>query len=598
MQIEEVKAQLIVRMDDCFANPLMIMRQKKVIADLRAASTASELAEAFCGYLYLMPRPDRVAKWGLDRLIDPAIWSQCGVLFNPGTITDDFPESSYCVVGSDKEQTLTLEADKEIIYLGNGRVEAYAGTAELLGESATAHVYDQAKAYLYNRSQGYAYDQAKLICCDQSRGQANDNAVVRGLDQSFVMAAKGTPTVFAQDQAQLFVLSGAPILHLTDSARGYLNLEYTPTRPIKVSLSGECLLFEKALDKGAIQVEMARTDTRLKHRKFLPEIDELQPTREFTGVWVRGDQVGLADMSTQHLVIPRLVCPTGVDNPTPLVEPMELGRLKTALLDLGCPGYKPELVAAIQEASDERGMCQLLAPHLPVLVGQGLDGAFLRSHFTEEALEESLIHAFDYPEACRYNGRSRGLHQFFGEQMVQAHRYNGEVIGYECTRVISDRGDQPVSIRQSANGLALGQGHLLAHEESKAIAIDAAILCAFDAAVVRYEGRSSGVVSVRANAVCYGQSSVQADGKAVLRLYDESRAEVTDQVGVLALGNNEVVADGHAVVGYVTHRKDVHPSIVVRSESVEVCPLTRGASLTRFAKLLDGVRDTSQRPIR
>ena len=73
---------------------------------------------------------------------------------------------------------------------------------------------------------------------------------------------------------------------------------------------------------------------------------------------------------------------------------------------------------------------------------------------------------------------------------------------------------------------------------------------------------------------------------------------MTDHVGVLVLGNNEVVADGHAVVGYVTHREDVHPSIVVRSESVEVCPLTRGASLTRFAKLLDGVRDTSQRPKR
>lgn len=598
MTVEAVKERLVSLLNLPTAVPLLPGEREKIIEQVKTATTASELAEGVCFYLVDLARSYKVADWGLDQMISPSVWRKLGVLFNPVTIPADGPDS-YCVICSGSNPMVEQQVNKHVTYIGHPFILVYEGTAVVLNTASKVDVYNDAKAYVHGYSSAFAHDQAHLVCCDHAKGEANDLSTVHGTDQSFVVAMSGQPVVYAQDQAQLLAFGGEPSIYLTDSSRGFIDIDYQPKEPIQVQVSGECLLYARGLSESDIQIKVSNRGERLQRSEFFPALEQRVPTAGFTGTVIRGEQLRQSDSLVQELFVPRLLfsyadrinnevrcsCVLYTDSlRLARVEPMDIDQLKRDLIGLRCPSMKDVLLTQILQATTEKELCQIIAPHLPVLVEQGVDGGFLRAHFTEETLESCLIHAFDRPDYERENYATFGLHQFFGHQLVQAHRYNGEVVGYERTVVVNDLGNKSVSICQYAMGLVVGRGKLHAHDHSSALVVDRGCIVAGGQSKVRLEGCSKGYAAYAAHAECFGSSFIEGAEGAVVHLFDKSQAYVEDQVWVAAEGVNTITAMGQVLIGYPAFQKKVKPTIKAESDQVRVIPFGKSREYAEFVQ--------------
>ncbi|MGM9796080.1 MAG: hypothetical protein ACI3ZY_00595 [Parabacteroides sp.] len=557
MTIDQSKQEILSLLGRCPSHPLDERVRAELATGLSGASTASELAEYVADYI-----GELFETYGYE-LIDvlkltltPQVWQKLGVLFNPLNIPADGPDSYIAL--HDGAYVVEQAVDKCVIYYGDPLLSVGAGEAHVMDSANDIQVNNQAKAYVYGSTRCRAYDQAEVFYRDQSRGEAFHDAVVHACDRSYVIVGHDRVPLYAQDQAMFLASYGSPTIHMSGHCRGYINLDSYPRTPVRVQLADSCVLYAKGLREEDIQIK----------------------EESFKGTIIRGEGLEPAEGMLMDLIIPEALR-RGVREDR-LEVPLPLEQLKADL----CVYLPEDRFYAISHATSETEVCQRMTPYIQTMVDNGLTGAFLRSHFTEESLNANGIHAFSAPR-LEPDLSAADTHYFFGEQLVQASDFPHMVLGFEKTLVIANGPSQYVLLQQEASGIALGSGQLQAYGSGQVLGLDASHVRVDEKVEARLLGNSHGWACGQSRVYGYDSSEVVGQGQASLVLCHESRATVHDQVRVLVGGHNEIIAHGDATIGYNPQNVYVHPTIKKESEGVKVLELDTPEAFRQFTQLFD-----------
>lgn len=557
MTIDQSKQEVLSLLNRYPSHPLDERVRSELATGLSGASTASELAACVADYI-----GELFEAYGYE-LIDvlkltltPQVWQKQGVLFNPLNIPADGPDSYIAL--HDGAYVVEQAVDKCVTYYGDPFLSVGAGEAHVMDSANDIQVNNQAKVYVYGATRCNAYDQAEVFYRDQSRGEAFHDEVVHACDRSYVIVGHDRVTLYAQDQAMFLASYGSPTIYMSGHTRGYINMDGYPQTPVRVELTDSCVLYAKGLREDDIQIS----------------------EENFKGTIIRGEGLEAAEGMLMDLIIPN-ASRRGVREDR-LEVPLPLDQLKADL----CVYLPEDRFYAISQATSETEVCQRITPYMQTMVDNGLTGAFLRSHFTEESLNANSIHAFSAPK-LEPDLSVADTHYFFGEQLVQASDFPHMVMGFEKTLVIANGPSQYVLLQQEASGIAVGSGQLQAYGSGQVLGLDASHVRVDEKVEARLLGNSHGWACGQSRIFGYDSSEVVGQDQASLVLCHESRATVHGQVRVLVGGHNEIIAHGEATIGYNPQNVYVHPTIKKESEGVKVLELDTPEAFRQFTQLFD-----------
>ncbi len=568
MQLDHSKEAIIFLLGRTPSRPMDGKVCERICGELRVVSTASELAACVKSYI-----PALFEAYSYDLLdalqptLSSAVWRDHGVLFYPTEIPDRGP-NEFVVIG-DGNRVVRQNVEKEVTYCGDVIVNVSCGVAHVMDTASWVNVSNHAKADVHGHTRTNVYDQAQVSYHDFAKGAAYDNAVIHAHDYSLVDAGHDNVTLHAHDQSQFYVGLGQPEIFVDGSARGYIGVESIPTRPIVIHASGEGLLYVKGVQPEHIVVQ----------------------TSHYVGTVIRGEDLSHAEGLAMDIVIPRFGNTTLEE--AGILQPLELDVVKEELLPY-LNGVGSSMKQEVLRASNEREICQLLAASMSTLITNGLTGDFLRRHFTEGALEDSLIHAYNRTEAERLNRSAAGTHHFFGSQLVHGDWYGGSVIGHERVAVIGDQRRNTIMLDQEACGITLNNGHITAYGQSKTLCLDDSSVQTNDQAMAQLQGHSRAWCYGQSHIHGYGRSYVDALDDAVVYLNDKCSATVNDRVRVLAEGENFIHAKGESVIGYAPFHPSVKVTVAKDSDHAKVIAFSNSKEYIDYRNSLDRRRQQDQ----
>ena len=550
MNLENSKERLKSLLEKRPESPLSPAVHEDLIACLDDCSTASEFAARVAKYI-----PDLFKAYSYELIdtlkgtLSPMVWLNNGVLINPDSIPLEGPDK-LIVLGNG---LVRQNVEKEVTYLGDMIVNVSAGVAHVWDTYKYVNVELNGKVIAHGHTRVNAYDQAEVSCYDFSKVTAYDGVVVHAYDRSCAVGIHDDVTLFAHDQAQFYVNLGQPEIFMYDSARGCMEVESNPLRPIKVHLNGMGLLYAKAIHPEDIQL-----------------LDE-----GFSGTIIRGENTPKMDSVMMEVVVPRYAKTDKEE--VGIAEPLPLSELKQELDSWMGDNYPP-----LDRCTNETEVCALLRTFLPSFLDKGMTGEFLRSHFTKAALEANLIHAFSQTEASIQDRDVTKTHYFFGSQLVHGDFYKGNVDCYEQCLLVSAKGSHVQKVGDQAQAIVVEQGKVIAKDRSRVVSFDNGRVQAFDRSTAIMNGNS--VVVSYDQAIVYGHQDAYVNAKhdSIVFMDDRANATVDDRVRVLAEGKNHVTARGGAVVGYADYHPRVDVSVTMQSEHAKEVKLNTHKQYTNF----------------
>lgn len=539
--------------------PVQPLPQGEILSQVNLADTASELAGVVAKtFPQLFKAYGHELTQTLSATLTPALWQSQGVLLHPSSIPADGPEAYWVIAGT---TPIAQEVDKTVTYLGDVTATISAGTAHIMDSKKEVEAMGHAKVYAYGTSQVNGYDESEVFYRDRSRGLAKDLAIVHANDRSYIVVSGGAVTLYAHDMAQYQVIDGRTTVIADGSSRGLVAPIPQFNDCIRVHLSEQCLLFTQKEAHQAIKVE----------------------TENFSGTILSWDSKPIDTVKLLDVCVPRFKEPSPKE--TGLVRPLDfkvlLNDLK-AFIDRHMPTLETSL---IYRSHDERTLCAHMLPLLPQLIANGMTGEFLRTHFSEQTLEEHLIHAFSRPEAVRTNRHAPGTHYFFGNQLVHASRYGGNVVCYEKALLIADKKRDLLKVDGQAIGITMGTVPLEVKGEGGAITLDYSHITAGDQAHAYAYGESFVTATGHAYVEAHQSAGVEADDHCKVYMTGEASAQLTGYVKAMVQDTNDVVADEHVIVGY----REIHPGrkdvVKALAPTVQVHKLNTEKAREQFSAL-------------
>ena len=185
----------------------------------------------------------------------------------------------------------------------------------------------------------------------------------------------------------------------------------------------------------------------------------------------------------------------------------------------------------------------------------------------------------------RTNRHAPGTHYFFGDQLVHASRYGGNVVCYEKALLIADKKRDLLKVDGQAIGITMGTVPLEVKGEGGAITLDYSHITAGDHARVSAYGESFVTATGHAYVEAHQSVGVEADDHCKVYMTGEASAQLSGYVKAMVQDTNDVVADEHVIVGY----REIHPGrkdvVKALSPTVQVHKLNTEKAREQFSAL-------------
>ena len=503
---------------------------------LSAADTVTEVAQVLREEMHHLHKAHGQAlyQW-LERAIAPEVWASIGVLFHPERIPAGL--DAYTVFGDGSVRTeQTTEA--KVDYYGDVELRVTQGTAVVWDSQRPIEAVERGVVYAMKDAEVVARDDARLDLYDRARAVVYDRAETHARARSFVEVGGGTPSVYADQQAQVYVEAGAPRLFLSECVRALIGRDEACSSPTQVTASGECLI---AL--------YGKEDAE----------EPLLTAEDFKGRLLRFTEGQLPLEVLQGFIVPRCHQTAKAYN-EPRGESLMVEPIKQGLLPY-LPVWRCDWDAErFERARNEGEVCEVLADYLPEMVDRGLTGALLRDLFTEECLCQHRIYtSFDIDEWLVRREETMRPSFFFGDQLVLGAHYPADKLyAFEQALVVADRPGQLVVVDQTAQAIGCGAGLVEAKGQAEVLGLGESVTLATGSAAVWLAERASCRAGGDARVTAYGSTKVEGLERARVLLEGHNEATVGDQCRVVASPEAQVKADGAAevAVGYSSERVD------------------------------------------
>ena len=423
MEFSKSKQVLVALLEDYGVDP-----ERVSVFLLHESQTATELADYVALHftdLYQVLK-SALCEYVIKSLT-PEVWAESDVLVNPTSIPFDYDDLvDYIVVGDGSVKTKQDQC-VNATYYGNVDLEVVDGYATVIDTIHPVHVAGRCEVSVGGHTQVYGHGYSFFTLKEHSRAVLEGAGDVFVTDNAFLESKSGKPVITASGRAQYLISGGSADIDQTESARGAILNVTNANESYKVAFMGDGLLFLEDAQVGNVEVDL------LGHGMVVADYPTVVVKNQFLD-WIVPRHKGGVEVSK--------CC---------LMEPLCMNRLKEDLKPyaMEMKGLAKDLAAC----KDEHEVVSAIHRYLPDMVAKGLNGDFLRNHFTYQALcGENIFVADDRHSTCRPMG---GYKVFcFDNVLVNVHNSAHMVYAYEQSIVLAD-GDK-VTVLAAQNSLAFG----------------------------------------------------------------------------------------------------------------------------------------------
>ena len=465
------------------------------------------------------------------------------ILINPETI----PQTGYMdlTVFFTEPCEITVAHPATMYVYGDVKLTMRQGKAHVYTTKFVSEAYGDSFMYMYNLTSAVAHDRATVYLDDRARCLARDHSRIKAWGSAFV-EARDESDVAMLGYGQLLITSGCPHVELEDYSRGYILLTEPVKKPLRVTLVGQSLLYASV--------------TRAQDLILTPY--------HYYGTIIRGEEHD-SDLrqAMKERIVPQYA--HAFVEEKPLMRALDLSVIVDDLRR-----FLPEPSSDTGIVLNERCfnfpdyellLCAWVARHFEELARRGLDGRFLRTHFTPETLEANGLFAFAQQHSweCRL---PMNEWRFFSDQYITN---------------LEDH-----QLRERAVGT---MGSFTLHDRATAILVDKQSCTALDHAAVIGLDKSNVTLRDGSSAKLYDTATANAEGQAKLWLHGHNKAHVSGHCVVLTEGKSSIVqkdtskgSDNTVVVGEVTDKGT--SATVKESPTMSVVKLSDKAQYQQFIK--------------
>lgn len=541
MNVEESIEALL----DLYEHNTAAMRHREIenfVDRMNLADTASEVADAVTFNFRILH------KYGKDAFLDwvrnsfsKEFWEVSGVLINPTLIPKRFSEGVIVVADGSVQTKQTV--DMPVDYYGDVDLIVDKGRAWIADTKNLVKAKDSATVEAHGRTNIVAEGFSVLTLNDRARASIKDDVEVDTFDHAFVESVGGETRITTFGQSGVLVSGGSADVVMYNSSRGAFLGEDGNENQVKVDVES----------KGVVYVG--------------PNLDKDLEINQTDGV-LRGKDLAIAPEEMIDFILPEHK-DNSIQFGGAIEIPLALDKLKKDLEAFFAADKFDYLRFDLHEAKDERRVCELVARELPSLMEQGLDGDFLRSHFTQDTLEKNRIYldryGFDWVPEDTHNKPS----YFFGDQLVDQQLFLGPVFAYENT-LLRGKGDNQVILNDSARAICDNSGKVFANDQSQAIALNKTDVRANDKAKVSLLNQSTGNATDHAYVKAYDESLVAGFKHCKAELYGKSTMIANDDNQVLLLGTNKITVLGRTEVAFANYEGADRAEIYLKSDNMAI----------------------------
>ena len=236
---------------------------------------------------------------------------------------------------------------------------------------------------------------------------------------------------------------------------------------------------------------------------------------------------------------------------------------------------------AILSGKDEKAVAQVVYQHIPDLVKNGLDGKFLRDHFTYDTLIQNNIHV-DEDKYHPNQASGKDCQYVFGSQTVNSFGRPEKIVCYENTMLIANSNERLYVLRQNASAFGMGNAYILAQDSSRAFGADHSWIQAAGSAFV--VGLQSTTIKSRGDvqARVFDDASIWSSGHGQIFLFHKATASASEECRIISVCQNEITATGDVEVAQLTYLERSEPRFSEASEVKEAFKLSSEKELEVF----------------
>ena len=494
----------------------------------------------------------RFREWVINSF-SPEVWSKYDILINPTEFKKPGPDDDgiYIAVTDGSVKTYQ-DAAVMVTYYGDVDLQISAGHARVMDTKHEVEASGWAEVSAMGHTRVIAEHMADLKLYDYARAVVDDAQLIYAAGNSYLESRGGSPRITVEENAQYLVSGGRPEIIHKEGARGVIG----KIQDGKLSYGGDGMLFflnqfpsiDLKHTGGDILLVMGYPSDEVKERfmdTIIPRKYQEQPS------------VG--------------TCPQ---------EPLPISVLQNDLMSF-LKKADDSLKEAILGAKDEKEVAKVVYQHIPTLVNNGLDGKFLRDHFTFDALIQANIHV-DEDAYHAYKPSGGDCQYIFGNQTVNSFGHPEKIVCYENTMLIANSNERQHVLNQNATAFGMGSANILALDSSKAFGADhSRIQAADDAFVVGLQSttiQSRGDVQARV----FDDATIECHDHGQIVLFHKASARASDECRIIAVGQNEITATGDVKVAQLAYMESSQPVFSEASEVKEAAKLSSEKELDGY----------------
>lgn len=416
LNFEETKQAFLTLLERCKCyRPIELRTRLRIEKGLRESQTVNDLTECVANYMDELYAAYK--NWFLELVresLSPEDWKAQNIHFDVPHNPFPWPERVKYIVVSDGSMEMTQDYAGRITYYGNVNLTVLQGIAIVKGTSYPVKAYKKSNVCAEGETTVIATDGSYVVLKDYAKVEASGTCEIDAKDHAFVESRSNRVRISARCDSQVLIHGGVEQLELKDNARCVILGDGSVDRPIVSDMWFDTLLFTYEMDVELI------------HRK-----------NRNCGIILAAEDYNLSASVLCDLIVPRHNREYKFQAQC-IEVPLELSRLKNDLAPY-LKGVVDELdLKAMELAKDEKEVCNIVKDYLIPLRNKGLDGEFLRSHFTNLTLLGCGIYSGVYPSHWAFRADHYDPKYYFGDRLVFVDDYGGKLYGFENTLFLSN----------------------------------------------------------------------------------------------------------------------------------------------------------------